>query len=151
MIPIDFQVTCSKVKVKPLFSAQCFVCSISFDSFTWSIPNLVQGLRSISRWGLSDFQVTRSMSKVKPPFRAQCVVHFIYFDPLLSCFGQVLFLQRTWISHHGGFICFWNISCLSKSSTVWKMNCSSLKRFNTWLHYTDKCVVNFTAITVTSR
>ena len=31
MIPIDFQVTCSKVKVKPLFSAHCVVHSISFD------------------------------------------------------------------------------------------------------------------------
>ena len=46
MIPIDFQVTCSKVKVKPLFSAHCVVCSISFDPFTWSISNLVQGLPS---------------------------------------------------------------------------------------------------------
>ena len=45
MIPIDFKVTCSKVKVKPLFRAQCVVCSISFDPFTWSIPNLVQGLQ----------------------------------------------------------------------------------------------------------
>ena len=45
MIPIDFKVTCSKVKVKPLFRAECAVCSISFDPFTWSIPNLVQGLQ----------------------------------------------------------------------------------------------------------
>ena len=45
MLPIDFQVTCSKVKVKPLFRAQCVVCSISFDPFTWSVPNLVQGLQ----------------------------------------------------------------------------------------------------------
>ena len=35
MIPIDFQVSCSKVKVKPL---------ITFDPFTWSISKLVQGL-----------------------------------------------------------------------------------------------------------
>ena len=42
MIPIDFQVTCSKVK--PLFRTQCFVSSISFYPFTWSIWNLVQGL-----------------------------------------------------------------------------------------------------------
>ena len=44
MIPIDFHFTCSKVKVNPLFSAQCVVCLISFDPFTWSIPNVVQGL-----------------------------------------------------------------------------------------------------------
>ena len=43
MIPIDFQFTCSKVKVIPLFSAHCVDRSISFDRFTWSIPNLVQG------------------------------------------------------------------------------------------------------------
>ena len=64
MIPIDFQVTCLKVKVKPLFSAQCVVCSISFDPLTWSIPNLVQGLHPISRWFLLIFRahVQRSRS-----------------------------------------------------------------------------------------
>ena len=45
MIPIDFKGTWSKVKVKPVFLARCVVHSISFDPFTWSIPNLVQGLR----------------------------------------------------------------------------------------------------------
>ena len=40
---VDFQVTCSKIKVKQLISAHCVVRSISFDPFTWSIPNLVQG------------------------------------------------------------------------------------------------------------
>ena len=43
MISIYFQVTCSKVKVKPLFSAHYVVRSIYFDPFTWSIPYLVQG------------------------------------------------------------------------------------------------------------
>ena len=64
MIPIDFQVTCSKVKVKPLFSAHCVVWSISFAYFTWSIPNLVQGLPSMSRWSLLIFRshVLRSRS-----------------------------------------------------------------------------------------
>ena len=64
MIPIDFQVTCSKVKVKPLFSAQCVVHSIFFDPFTWSIPNLVQGLHPIGRWSLLIFRshVQRSRS-----------------------------------------------------------------------------------------
>ena len=38
--------------------------SISFDSFTWSIPNLVQGLPSMSRWSLLIFRshVQRSRS-----------------------------------------------------------------------------------------
>ena len=44
MIPIDFEVTYSKVKIKPLFSAHCVVRSISFEPFTWSIPNLVFGV-----------------------------------------------------------------------------------------------------------
>ena len=64
MIPIDFQVTCSNVKVKPLFSAHCVVRSISFEPFTWSIPNLVQGLHPISKWFLFIFRshVQRSRS-----------------------------------------------------------------------------------------
>ena len=108
MIPIDFQVTCLKVKIKPLylltpsldqyqtlwrgcpqwvddpywfsghifkvqgqttllsplFSAHCVVRSISFYSFTWSIPKLVHGLRPISRWSLLIFRshVQRSRS-----------------------------------------------------------------------------------------
>ena len=45
-----FQVTYSKVKVKPLFSALCFVRSLSFDPFTWSTPNLVQELPSMNKW-----------------------------------------------------------------------------------------------------
>ena len=31
--------------LSPLFSAHCVVRLISFDPFTWSIPNLVQGLQ----------------------------------------------------------------------------------------------------------
>ena len=34
---------------QPIFSAHCVVRSISFDPFTWLIPNLVQGLRPVSR------------------------------------------------------------------------------------------------------
>ena len=64
MIPIDFQVIYSKVKVKSLFWAQGVVHFISFDTFTWSIPNLVQGLPSKSRWSLLIFRshVQRSRS-----------------------------------------------------------------------------------------
>ena len=55
-----------------------------------------------------DFQVTCLKVKVKPLFWAQYVVHFKYFHPLLTCFGQVLLLQRryTWILHHGGAYMF---------------------------------------------
>ena len=64
-----------------------------------------------------DFQVTSSKVKVKQLFWAQCVVRSISFNPFLTCFGQVLLLQRryTWILHHGEHICFWNISCFSDS------------------------------------
>ena len=60
MIPIDFQVTCSKVKVKPLFSAHCVVRSILFGPFSWSIPNLVQGLSLIHIWRCRRYAVCRS-------------------------------------------------------------------------------------------
>ena len=46
------------------------VWSISFDPFTWSIPNLVQGLPSMSRWSLLIFrshdQRSRSNHSSKP-------------------------------------------------------------------------------------
>ena len=60
-----FKVTCSKVKVKPLFSVHGVVRSISFDPFTWSIPNFVQGLHPVSRWSLLIFRahIQRSRSK----------------------------------------------------------------------------------------
>ena len=59
------------------------------------------------------FQVKCSKVKVKLLFWAHCVVHFRYFNPLVTCFVQVLLLQGrlTWILHHGGHRCFWNISC----------------------------------------
>ena len=70
----------------------CVVRSISFDPFNWSIPNLVKGLPSMSIWSLLIFKVTCSKVKFKLLFLAQCVVH--YFNPLLTCFGQILHLQR---------------------------------------------------------
>ena len=69
------------------------VRSISFDPFTWSIPNLVQRLHPISRWSLFIFRSHVQRSRSNHSW-AQCVVHFIYFNPLLTCFGQVLLLQR---------------------------------------------------------
>ena len=49
------------------------VCSMSFDPFTWSITNLMQGLPSMSRWSLVILR-SHSKFKVKPLFSAQCVV-----------------------------------------------------------------------------
>ena len=70
MIPIDFQGHMFKVKVKLLFRAHCVVRSISFDPFTWSIPNLVHGLRLIIRWSLliyrSHIQSWRSNYSFEP-------------------------------------------------------------------------------------
>ena len=59
----------------------CVDRSISFDPFNWSIPNLVQGLPSMSRWSLFIFKVTCPKVKVQPLFSAQCVVRSISFDP----------------------------------------------------------------------
>ena len=52
----------------------------------------------------NDFQVTCSKVMVKPLLWANCVVHFIYFNHLLTCFGQVLLLQRrlNWNCTMGG-------------------------------------------------
>ena len=82
MIPIDFQVTCLKVKVKPFFWAQCVVRSISLDPFTWTIPNLVQGMPLMSRWSLLIFRahVQRSRSNY---FSEPSVLSTIYI--LIPC------------------------------------------------------------------
>ena len=86
-----------------VWSAQ-YLLTPSLDKYqTWcrGCPQWVD----VPYWG--------SKVKVKPLFWAHCVVHFIYFNPLLTCFWQVLLLQRryTWILHHWGHVCFWNISC----------------------------------------
>ena len=54
------------------------VRSISFDPFTWSIPNLVQGLHPMSTWSLLIFRshVQRSRSNHS---LTQCVVRSISF------------------------------------------------------------------------
>ena len=120
MIPIDFKVTCSKVKVKPLFSSHCVVRSISFDPFTWSIPNLVQGLRQISIWSLLIFRSHVQMVKVKPLLSAHCVVHSISFlslaDLLRTGFastGKINLNFAPW-----GAYMFWNISCFNRDSIL---------------------------------
>ena len=81
MIPIDFQVTCSKVKVKPLFSAQYVVRSISFDPFTWSILNLVQGLLSMSRWTLLILKHMFKGQGQTTLLRPLCCPVNIFFEP----------------------------------------------------------------------
>ena len=69
------------------------VRSISFDPFTWSIPNLVQGLRPISRWSLlifrSHVQRSRSNHSSQPT-----VLSTLYI--LITCLlaSDVLLLQR---------------------------------------------------------
>ena len=80
MIPIDFQVRWSKVKVKSLFSAHCIFRSIFFDPFTWSIPNLVQGLPSMSRWSLLMIKGQGQITLLSPlccPVNIFCPLHLI--------------------------------------------------------------------------
>ena len=68
--PYWFWRTCSKVKVKPLFSDHSVVRSIFFfNPFTWSIPNLVQGLCLISRWSLLIFRSHVQRSEFKSQMR----------------------------------------------------------------------------------
>ena len=57
------------------------VCSISFDPFTWSIPNLVQGLPLINRWSLSIFRSHVQRSRSNHSFE-HSVVHLSIFQSL---------------------------------------------------------------------
>ena len=94
MIPIDFQVTCSKVKVKPLFSAHCVVCSISFDPFTWSIPNLVQGLPSMSRWSLLIFRSRVQKSRSNHSFEPSVLSSQYILIPCLLVLDRLCFYRE---------------------------------------------------------
>ena len=55
-----------------LLSPLCCLLNI-FDSFTWSIPNLVQGLPSMSRWSLLIFRSHVQKSRSNHSW-AQCVL-----------------------------------------------------------------------------
>ena len=59
------------------------VRSISFDPFTWSIPNLVQGLPSMSRWSLLIFRSHVQRSRSNYPFEPS-VLSTLYI--LIPCF-----------------------------------------------------------------
>ena len=108
MIPIDFKVTCSKVKVKPLFWAQCVFRSISFDPFTWSIPNSVQWLRPIIRWFLSIFRSHVQRSRLNHSFEPSVLSTLYILIPCTLASDWFCFYRDL---HHWGHICFWNISC----------------------------------------
>ena len=53
------------------------VRSIPFDPFTWSIPNLVQGLPSMSRWSLLIFRSHVQMSRSCYPVNIFWPLHLI--------------------------------------------------------------------------
>ena len=186
MITIDFQVTCSKVKVnhssKPSllsgqyllttlldqyqtwcrgctqisrwsllifmshvqrsksnhswFWAQCVVCLISFDPFTWWIPNLVQGLYPISRWSLliSRSHVQRLRSKYS--FESS-VLSTLYV--LISCL-----VASDRFCFYGedksefctmGYICFWNISCFYFILIMFLIFCKLQSIFSPWFQW----------------
>ena len=63
----------------PLY-CQYVQCSISFDPFTWSIPNLVRGLRPVSRWSILIIRSHVQRSRSNHSW-VQCVVCSISFDP----------------------------------------------------------------------
>ena len=94
MIPIDFQVTCSKVKVKPLFSAHSVVRSISYDPFTWSIPNLVQGLPSMSRWSLLIFRSPVQRSRSNHYFEPSVLFTLYILIPCLLALDRFCFYRE---------------------------------------------------------
>ena len=62
--------------------------SISFDPFTWSIPNLVQGLHPISRWSLfifrSHVQRSRSNHSSKPSVLSTSYILIAWLHVLAS-------------------------------------------------------------------
>ena len=79
----DFQVTCLKVKVKPRLWVHCVIRSISFDPFTWLIPNLVQGLRLRSRWSQSIFRSHVQMSRSNHSFEPSVISTLYIVIPCL--------------------------------------------------------------------
>ena len=106
MIPIDFQVTCSKVKVKPLSRAQCVVSSISFDPFTWSIPNLVLGLHPCLVHISSHFEFcTKGGIYVSETF---LVINLYRYHHLLGLFYEKfeIVTSVTWLSTFNHLFCF---------------------------------------------
>ena len=75
------------------------VRSISFDPFIWSIPNLVQGLPSMSRWSLLIFWSHIQRSRLNHSFEPS-VLSTLYI--LISCLLATT-EKISWILHH------WNI------------------------------------------
>ena len=74
-----------------------------FDPFTWSIPNLVQGLRPISRWSQFIFRSYVQRSRSNYLLSPVCC-HFLYFNPLPTCFGQVLLQINLNFAPSGAYI-----------------------------------------------
>ena len=131
MIPIDFQVTCSKSRsihsFEPTVLSAHYLLNPSLDQYqtwwrgcpqsvddpywfsvhmfkgqgqttllnptvlsaqyffypsTWSIPNLVKGLPSMSRWSLLIFESHDQRSRSNHSSQSHCVVCSIFFYPL---------------------------------------------------------------------
>ena len=60
------------------------VRSISFDPFTWSIPNLVQGLPSMSRWSPLIFRSHVQRSRSNHSFQPTVLSAQYLLNPLLD-------------------------------------------------------------------
>ena len=95
MVPIDFQVTCSKVKVKPL------CCPLNIFWSLHQINNLVQGLPSMSRWSLW-FSGHMFKGQGQTTLLAHCVVRSIFLTPSLNwCRGCPQWVDSPyWFSGH---------------------------------------------------
>ena len=94
MIPIDFQVTCSKVKVKSLLSSVC--CQLNIFWPLHLINSKLGAWVALNEWMIPiDLQVTCLKVKVKPLFLSQvCCPLNIFWT--LHFFVQGLLLMSRW-------------------------------------------------------
>ena len=70
------------------------VRSISFDPFTWSIPSLVQGLPSMSRWSLLIFRSHVQRSRSNHSFGPSVLSTLFTFIPCLLALDRFRFYRE---------------------------------------------------------
>ena len=117
MIPIDSQVTCSKVRVKPLLSPLCCPFKI-FWPFTWSVPNLVQGLPSLSKWSLLIFKSHVQRPRSNHSFYPSVLSTLYILIPCLLASDRFCFYREDKPEFCTmGVYMFWNISCFRGKSS----------------------------------
>ena len=70
----------------PLEKGHYVAHSMSFDHFTWSIPNLVQGLHPISRWSLFIFRSNVQRSRLNYSFEPSVLSTLYILIPWLLAY-----------------------------------------------------------------